>query len=57
VLAGIRKGDGVTNFENRDAVYRVPQEQMGTAAEFVSVHCDVKKPEKHFVLNNPLDCR
>jgi NADPH:quinone reductase-like Zn-dependent oxidoreductase len=44
----VEKGVDVTNFEIGDAVYsRVPQEQMGTVAEFVSVHCDVvaKKPE------------
>jgi len=44
----VEKGMDVLNFEIGDAVYsRVPQEQMGTVAEFVSVHCDVvaKKPE------------
>jgi NADPH:quinone reductase-like Zn-dependent oxidoreductase len=44
----VEKGVDVTKFEIGDAVYsRVPQEQMGTVAEFVSVHCDVvaKKPE------------
>lgn len=44
----IEKGDEVTNFEVGDAVYaRVPQEQMGTVAEYVAVESSVasKKPE------------
>ncbi len=35
----IEKGDAVTNFETGDLVYsRVPQEQMGTIAEYVAVN-------------------
>lgn len=44
----LEKGDSVNNFEVGDEVYaRVPQEQMGTLAEFVAVTSDVvsKKPE------------
>jgi len=34
----LEKGDGVSNFEIGDLVYsRVPQEQMGTLAEYVAV--------------------
>ncbi len=43
----IEKGNGVTDFEIGDLVYsRVPQEQMGTLAEFVAVTSDAvsKKP-------------
>ena len=43
----LEKGDGVSNFEIGDLVYsRVPQEQMGTIAEFVAVTSDAvsKKP-------------
>jgi NADPH:quinone reductase-like Zn-dependent oxidoreductase len=43
----IEKGDEVSNFEIGDLVYsRVPQEQMGTLAEFVAVTSDAisKKP-------------
>ena len=43
----IEKGEDVTRFEVGDAVYaRVPQNQMGTAAEFVAVDSNVvsKKP-------------
>jgi NADPH:quinone reductase-like Zn-dependent oxidoreductase len=45
----IEKGADVSNFEIGDKVYsRVPQEQMGTVAEFVAVNSDLvaKKPEK-----------
>ena len=44
----VEKGANVTNFEIGDEVYaRVPQEQMGTVAEFVVVTSDLvaKKPE------------
>lgn len=44
----VEKGADVSNFGFGDAVYaRVPQEQMGTVAEFVAVHSDLvaKKPE------------
>ena len=44
----VEKGADVTDFEIGDEVYsRVPQEQMGTIAEFVAVHSDLvaKKPE------------
>ena len=44
----VEKGADVTNFEIGDEVYsRVPQEQMGTVAEFVAVNSDLvaKKPE------------
>jgi NADPH:quinone reductase-like Zn-dependent oxidoreductase len=44
----IEKGADVSNFEIGDKVYsRVPQEQMGTVAEFVAVNSDLvaKKPE------------
>jgi NADPH:quinone reductase-like Zn-dependent oxidoreductase len=43
----VEKGNEVNNFEIGDLVYsRVPQEQMGTLAEFVSVTCAAvsKKP-------------
>jgi NADPH:quinone reductase-like Zn-dependent oxidoreductase len=39
---------GVTNFEIGDEIYcRVPQEQMGTIAEFVAVNSELvaKKPQ------------
>jgi NADPH:quinone reductase-like Zn-dependent oxidoreductase len=37
----VEKGAGVNNFEIGDEVYsRVPQEQMGTVAEFVSINSD-----------------
>ncbi|MEZ7500565.1 NADP-dependent oxidoreductase [Flavobacterium sp. Arc3] len=44
----VEKGSDVKNFEIGDEVYsRVPQEQMGTVAEFVSVNSDLvaKKPK------------
>jgi len=44
----VEKGSDVLNFEIGDAVYaRVPQEQMGTIAEFVAVnsHLVTKKPK------------
>ncbi|MCM4167630.1 Zinc-type alcohol dehydrogenase-like protein [Arenibacter antarcticus] len=44
----VQKGSDVSNFEIGDEVYaRVPQEQMGTVAEFVAVLSDLvaKKPE------------
>jgi NADPH:quinone reductase-like Zn-dependent oxidoreductase len=44
----VEKGKGVTNFEIGDKVYaRVPQNQMGTVAEYVAVNSSVvsKKPE------------
>jgi len=44
----IEKGEEVSNFEIGDAVYsRVPQNQMGTVAEYVAVDCNIvsKKPE------------
>lgn len=44
----VEKGEDVSNFEIGDEVYsRVPQEQMGTVAEFVAVNSDLvaKKPE------------
>jgi NADPH:quinone reductase-like Zn-dependent oxidoreductase len=44
----VQKGSDVSNFEIDDEVYgRVPQEQMGTVAEFVAVQSDLvaKKPE------------
>lgn len=44
----VGKGADVNNFEMGDEVYaRVPQEQMGTIAEFVAVHSDLvaKIPE------------
>lgn len=44
----IKKGAKVQNFEIGDEIYaRVPQEQMGTVAEFVSIKSDLvaKKPE------------
>ncbi|WP_026839733.1 NADP-dependent oxidoreductase [Gillisia sp. JM1] len=44
----VEKGADVKNFEIGDEVYsRVPQEQMGTVAEFVAVNSDLvaKKPE------------
>ncbi|MEZ7503881.1 NADP-dependent oxidoreductase [Flavobacterium sp. Arc2] len=44
----VEKGSDVNNFEIGDEVYsRVPQEQMGTVAEFVSVNSDLvaKKPK------------
>lgn len=44
----VKKGDNVTDFEIGDEIYaRVPQEQMGTLAEFAAVKSDVvsKKPE------------
>jgi NADPH:quinone reductase-like Zn-dependent oxidoreductase len=44
----IEKGADVSNFEIGDKVYsKVPQEQMGTVAEFVAVNSDLvaKKPE------------
>ncbi len=44
----VEKGDEVSNFEIGDLVYsRVPQEQMGTIAEFVAVVSEAvsKKPE------------
>lgn len=44
----VEKGEDVKNFEIGDEVYsRVPQEQMGTVAEFVVVSSDLvaKKPE------------
>jgi NADPH:quinone reductase-like Zn-dependent oxidoreductase len=44
----VEKGEGVRNFEIGDEVYsRVPQEQMGTVAEFVAVNSNLvaKKPE------------
>lgn len=38
----VEKGTSVTNFKLGDEVYaRVPQEQMGTLADFVSVECTV----------------
>jgi NADPH:quinone reductase-like Zn-dependent oxidoreductase len=43
----IEKSTGVTNFEIGDEIYcRVPQEQMGTIAEFVAVNSELvaKKP-------------
>ena len=44
----VEKGTKVTNFEIGDEIYsRVPHEQMGTVAEFVSINADkvAKKPE------------
>jgi len=44
----VEKGADVNNFEIGDEVYsRVPQEQMGTVAEFVAVNSDLvaKKPD------------
>ena len=44
----LEKGEGVTSFEKGDEVYaRVPQEQMGTLAEYVAVKSEAvsKKPE------------
>lgn len=44
----VEKGVAVNNFEIGDEVYsRVPQEQMGTVAEFVSINSDLvaKKPK------------
>jgi NADPH:quinone reductase-like Zn-dependent oxidoreductase len=44
----VEKGQGVTSFEKGDEVYaRVPQEQMGTLAEYVAVKSEAvsKKPE------------
>lgn len=44
----VEKGEGVTSFEKGDEVYaRVPQEQMGTLAEYVVVKNEAvsKKPE------------
>ena len=44
----VEKGEGVTSFEKGDEVYaRVPQEQMGTLAEYVVVKSEAvsKKPE------------
>ncbi|WP_010229019.1 NADP-dependent oxidoreductase [Gillisia marina] len=44
----VEKGAGVSDFEIGDEVYaRVPQEQMGSVAEFVTVQSDLvaKKPE------------
>jgi len=44
----VEKGTNVTNFEIGDEIYsRVPHEQMGTVAEFVSINADkvAKKPE------------
>ncbi len=44
----VEKGSAVTGFKVGDSVYaRVPQEQMGTLAEFVAVNVDTvaKKPE------------
>ena len=44
----VEKGADVSNFEIGDEVYsRVPQEQMGTVAEFVAVNSDLvaKKPK------------
>jgi NADPH:quinone reductase-like Zn-dependent oxidoreductase len=38
----IEKSTGVTNFEIGDEIYcRVPQEQMGTIAEFVAVNSEL----------------
>jgi NADPH:quinone reductase-like Zn-dependent oxidoreductase len=34
----VEKGVDVNNFEIGDEVFRVPQEQMGTVAEFVSIN-------------------
>jgi NADPH:quinone reductase-like Zn-dependent oxidoreductase len=46
----VEKGADVNNFEIGDEVYsRVPQEQMGTVAEFVSINSDlVAKNPKNF---------
>jgi len=44
----VEKSTGANNFEIGDEVYsRVPQEQMGTVAEFVSINCNLvaKKPK------------
>ena len=44
----VEKGNDVTGFEIGDEIYaRVPQEQMGTIAEFVTINADkvAKKPE------------
>jgi NADPH:quinone reductase-like Zn-dependent oxidoreductase len=44
----VEKGNDVTGFEVGDEIYaRVPQEQMGTIAEFVTINADkvAKKPE------------
>ncbi|PRX52366.1 NADP-dependent oxidoreductase [Salegentibacter salegens] len=44
----VEKGADVSNFEIGDEIYsRVPQEQMGTVAEFVTINADkvAKKPE------------
>jgi NADPH:quinone reductase-like Zn-dependent oxidoreductase len=44
----VEKGVDVNNFEIGDEVYsRVPQEQMGTVAEFVSINSELvaKKPK------------
>ena len=44
----VEKGNDVTSFEIGDEIYaRVPQEQMGTIAEFVTINADkvAKKPE------------
>jgi NADPH:quinone reductase-like Zn-dependent oxidoreductase len=43
----VEKGADVNNFEIGDEVYRVPQEQMGTVAEFVSINSELvaKKPK------------
>ncbi|HKL34682.1 MAG TPA: NADP-dependent oxidoreductase [Salegentibacter sp.] len=44
----VEKGTKVTNFEIGDEIYsRVPHEQMGTVAEFVTINADkvAKKPE------------
>lgn len=43
----VKKGDNVVNFKIGDEVYaRVPQEQMGTVTEYVTINSDVvaKKP-------------
>jgi NADPH:quinone reductase-like Zn-dependent oxidoreductase len=38
----VEKGVDVNNFEIGDEVYsRVPQEQMGTVAEFVSINSEL----------------
>ena len=55
----VEKGADVSDFEIGDEVYaRVPQEQMGSVAEFVAVHSDlVAKNPKTYLLNKHPDYR
>jgi NADPH:quinone reductase-like Zn-dependent oxidoreductase len=47
----VEKGVDVNNFEIGDEVYsRVPQEQMGTVAEFVSINSELVAKKQKIVL-------